>query len=151
MEIFSNILLALIVAVVASFLSIKVYTKNELWQKREQKYSELINQLLVMLKYYSDKIDDGHGPSFTKLNIINENEYENSIYKIELVSLYPAYLLDPKISKMLNNLVSSSKALIGTEALGNRFEYFDRMGAETKSTIEQINTIAKKHLNIKNN
>lgn len=56
-----DILLSLIVAVVASFvtvhLSLRSFHRQKLWKKKEEAYSDILSALFDMKAYYSDAIE----------------------------------------------------------------------------------------------
>ena len=53
-----NLIIAIIVAVIASNLSLKGFYKQEIWLRKEVKYSQVIDSLSKMQRYYGHIIDD---------------------------------------------------------------------------------------------
>ncbi len=144
-----NLIIAIVVAVITAQLSIKEFYKQEIWLRKEDRYSEIIKDLSILQKYYGDIFDEALGIlGANGINDFLENEHKMSIRRLELVVLSQGFILKKEALQTLQQLFISSKTETDDERMGNYVGYFDRMYGETKHAKDEIIKIANEDLGL---
>lgn len=147
-----NLIIAIVVSIITSYLSLRGFYKKEIWLRKEAKYSQIVDSLNKIQQYYSNIIDDLSGVS--QVNESEEDELNKMEYKIakrdlEILSSSPMFIIHKDISDILNELVLSSNTMTKEERMGDYFSYYDRLLYEVKQTKRKIAEIANKDLGIR--
>ncbi|SEV83095.1 hypothetical protein [[Clostridium] fimetarium] len=150
-----NLIIAIIVAVLTSNLSLRGFYRQEIWLRKETKYSQIIDSLNKTQRYYWHLIDEHSGC------IENENDEENverelreeeyilAKRELEMLSSSPVFMLNNEVIDILDELMKSSSTKSEDERNGDWVSYFDRPGYEAKEAKIKIAEIANKDLGIK--
>lgn len=144
-----NLIIAIIVAVVASRLAVKGFYRQEIWLRKEQKYSEIIEELNIIQKHYGDWVDEIIGATRRENDdLLTISEYRKSKRELELISQDGFLVIDNEIADILRELFKSSEEMTLNEQQGDVFGYADRMYAETRDSKIKIINIARKDLGL---
>lgn len=144
-----NLIIAIIVAVITAKLSIKGFYKQEIWLRKENRYSDIINDLSMLQRYYGHVFDKAAGFSeLTYMEELLEEEYNISRRQLELISFSQGFILKREVAQILSKLFSSSKDKSSNERMGDYCAYFDRMYSETQEAKVMIIEIANKDLKL---
>ncbi|OZV13474.1 hypothetical protein CIW83_02715 [Tissierella sp. P1] len=146
-----NFIISIIVAVVTAKIAIKDFYRQEIWLRKESKYSEIIGNLSILQKYYGDMFDEfvGESESIVDDDLIKK-KYNTSLRELELVTFSNGFMLNPKVSDILSQLFYSARNKTENERMGDFVSYIDRMYGEIRDSKEKIIEIAKKDLKVKN-
>lgn len=153
MEYFSvliSLIIAIVVAVITSNLSLRGFYKQEIWLRKETKYSQIIDSLSKLQRYYGNIVDDISGNSISD-NIRDEadvGEYKIAKRELELLASSPILMTHKDVSDILNDLVISASTKTKEESSGDYFSYYDRLWFESKEAKIKIAAIANKDLGI---
>lgn len=148
-DVLINILIALVIAIATANLTIKGFYKQEIWLRKERKYSQLIEELCIIHKYFIDIFEEYCTNGAVEVESqISRHEYEIARKNIELINASSGLILDSGISIVIDDF---KKILImqGDELEGDYFSYYDRVSFELINTIEKIKEVASKDLRIK--
>jgi len=147
-----NLFVSIITAIIASFitakLTLKYFFKQEIWLRKEKKYSEIIDRLCMLLNYYEKEsanyvlIEDNN---FTDDFI---SEYKKALTEMEKIRYSTGFIIKPEVNEIIDNMINDF-ALEGEELQGNHFAYIDRVSSIIKETIGKIIDIANTDLEIK--
>lgn len=140
-----NLIIAIIVSIITAKLSIKGFHKQEIWLRKEKKYSFIISSLILLQKHSLDVLE-----SLGNSNDINFTYNLNKMYKtrkdLELLSLSPSFILDENISIILKELLDKT-AIIEDDDV-TYYEFYDVMYDKTRIAITEIDKLAHKDLKI---
>lgn len=153
LSILINLVIAIIVAVMTSNLSLRGFYRQEIWLRKETKYSQIIDSLNKMQRYYWHLIDVHSGSiENDEKNVeleLREEEYMLAKRELEMLSSSPVFMLNNEVIDILDGLMKSSNKKTEDERNGDWFSYFDRLGYEAKEAKIKIAEIASKDLKIK--
>lgn len=142
-----NLSISIIVAIVTANLTIRSFYRQEIWLRKELKYSEIIQEMSVLQTHYSHLFDNMCG---CENNIqILEEEFLAAKIKLELLSINSSLIIKPDVSDIILDLFKSSSKK-GDELKGDYGSYYDRMAYEVKEAMNKIINLAKKDLKIIN-
>lgn len=111
MGFFENLLLSLLSASVASYLtahwSLRKFYSEKWWDKREKAYTELLDALYDLLQYCEVKKEDygdGAGYGEDKLDELGRR-YSAGIWRIKRAAEIGAFVISPSAADVLKKLV----------------------------------------------
>lgn len=148
-----SLIIAIVVAVVTSNLSLRGFYRQEVWLRKETKYSQIVNSLNKMQRYYW-KVNDEHlgvtdSNESDEEKELREREFMFAKRELEELSTSPLFMVNPEVVEILSDLVVSSNSKTTDEISGDWFSYFDRLGYESQEAKTKIAKIANKDLGIK--
>lgn len=146
--IFINIFISILVAVITAKLALGGFYKQELWLRKEKKYSEITDKLVLLKKYYGDLFDEFVSNGEIERDVSYEEEYKKAKREIELISLGSNLIINESVIERLERLMKASQHQTKNEIQGDIVSYFDRMYGEVEDTRKEIVKLAKKDLNI---
>lgn len=145
-----NLIIAIVVAVVTSNLSLRGFYKQEIWLRKETKYSKIIDALNKIQRYYGYLMDRLSGmlelDECSYENGVKEKEYMIAKRELEILSSTPILMIHKDVSDILNELVISSNTKTKDERMGDYFSYYDRLHFEVQEAKIKTATIANKDL-----
>jgi hypothetical protein len=153
-EILINLAIAIVVAIITAIitakLALKGFYKKETWPRKEKKYSEIMDNLSILQKDYSDMY--GSYTGIKKDIEINDDNYIIELNRakkdLKLLSITPSFIIDNDVRMIIKVLFEASEKQIGDEARGDYYSYLGRMCDEVKVAIEKIDRVARKDLKI---
>lgn len=144
-----NLLISIIVAIIVAKLAIKGFYRQEVWLRKEKKYSQIIEELNIVQKHYGDWVDDIIGSSRgQEYDLETIKEFRKAKRELELISQEGFLVIDNNISDIVGELFASSKNMTANERQGDSFSYADRMYGETRDAKIEIINIARKDLRL---
>ena len=144
-----NLLISIVVAMIAAKLAVKGFYRQEIWLRKEKKYSQIIEALNIVQKHYGDWMDEIMGASTREESGLETiKEYMKSKRELELISQEGFLVINNDIPDILRELFQSSEKMTLNEQQGDAFGYADRMYAETIDAKKEIIRIAKKDLRL---
>lgn len=148
-----NLGIAIMVAIITSKLALKGFFRQEIWLRKEAKYSQIIDSLNKIQQFYWRMIDESSGEIDEAEDDLvrqkREEDFKNASREMELLATSPSFIISPKVHDIINDLVESSHTKTSEERMGNWFAYYDRLGYEAKEAKHKITEIAKKDLGIR--
>ena len=148
-----NLIIAIMVAILTSKLSLRGFYRHEIWLRKEMKYSQIIDSLNKIQRYYWHLIDVHSGSKENdEKNVeleLREEEYILAKRELEMLSSSPVFMINNEVIDILNGLMKSSNTKSEDERKGDWFSYFDRLGYEAKEAKIRIAEIANKDLGIR--
>ena len=148
-----NLIIAIMVAILTSKLSLRGFYRQEIWLRKEMKYSQIIDSLNKIQRYYWHLIDVHSGSKENdEKNVeleLREEEYILAKRELEMLSSSPVFMINNEVIDILNGLMKSSNTKSEDERKGDWFSYFDRLGYEAKEAKIRIAEIANKDLGIR--
>ncbi|MBG0763349.1 MAG: hypothetical protein H0S78_00435 [Tissierellales bacterium] len=148
LELLLNLILATSVSVLTAYLTLKHFYKKEIWLRKEKIYSQIINDLVVLLDYFNKEYD-----SVLSFNKVGEDEfnirkeYDRAKREIEKLRYTAGYLIKPEVNKLLSKMIKEISNMNIEERQGNYVGYLDRASESVDETIKKIIEIADKDLN----
>lgn len=144
-----NFIIAIIVAVITAKITIREFYSKEIWLRKESRYSQVIEHLSILQKYYGDVFDKFTGASELKTDEDSINkEYITSLRELEIVAFSQGFILAEEVSEILNQLFYSSRNQTSNERMGDMVSYFDRMYCEVRDSKKRIIEIANRDLKL---
>lgn len=141
--------ISIIVAIITAKLAVKGFYRQEIWLRKEKKYSKIIEELNIVQKHYGDWMDEIMGyPKSKKVDLEIIKEYRMAERELELISQEGFLVINGDVSDILVELFKSSKNMNLNEQQGDSFGYADRMYVETRDAKIEIINIARKDLRL---
>jgi len=146
-EMIFTLFVSIIVAIITAIISQRNFYKNELWLRKEKAYTNIINNLGVLQKHYSDMLDDAFG--IKKYNSNDSKAEVNSAQReLERISLMPSFIIKSEVQSILEKLFHAASIEVGDEKDGNYFAYYERIHEEIKKSIKRITELARTDLKV---
>ena len=140
--------ISIVVAVVTAVISQKGFYKKETWLRKEKKYSEIIDNLSILLKYYGDMFHDSVGAKkYNGEDCIEE--INKAKHELERLSMIPSFIINSKVRDILKELFHQANIKFGDDNCHDFASYLDRMYGVTKDSIIEIDSLARRDLKIK--
>lgn len=144
---FITFIISIFLALFTSRISHRFFYKQELWLRKEKRYSDILDSLSILLKHYADLIDESIG-----IKEYNYRDCKEVIMKaqqeLERLSMMPSFIIDKKVLVILKALFQAASDRIGNEREGDYFSYYERVYGEIKQSIEGIDRLARKDLKV---
>jgi len=140
-----NLLVAIITATITAKLALNHFFRQEIWLRKEKKYSEIIDRLCVLLNYY-EKIWDS-AVEMETINFTEDylSEYQKAFTEIEKIGYSTGFIINPEVNEIINSMIKDFD-LEREELQGNHFAYIERIYYVIKETIKKIIVIANADL-----
>lgn len=142
-----SLLIALVTAIATATIALKHFYKQELWLRKEEKYSEIVEKMSVLMNYFKWAIGEEIDPRTSEEDGIKYyREYKEIRKEIEVLRFSEGFIINFKVTTVLRELISNLQR-IENEAK-HFFEIFDNSSVITITAINDIIQIANKDLKV---
>ena len=142
----STIIIGFLAAILGSWVALRKFKKEKLWERKEKSYSEIIDALYALLQHCEvHKEDFGQG---TGLSEDRERElainYNQAFWKIKKVTDIGAFVISAKAHKVLVTLMDREKLDWNNNP---RWELYENDYQGFQQALNEIVKIASRELN----
>lgn len=142
-----NVVLSAGVAILTAWLSLKHFYRQEKWLRKEKKYSEIIENLVILLEYFNKEFERATGMT----EYIDDNDdfiknYDNAKREIEKLRHTTGYLINPKVNVILNDMLKQFGFITVNERQGDYAGHMDRVYGVINEALKKIIQLADKDL-----
>lgn len=135
--------------------SFKEFHKKEIWLRKEEKYTELVNLLSDLNLYYNEQWSYATGEcsdnNKSKVDAKLYEEIPNIKYKLEIIKLSKGFIMNKEVGIIIENLLLELNSKSLNESMGDVFSYVDRVNFAVEKAKDEIIKIANKDLGIEKN
>jgi len=142
-----NLIVAIITATITAKLTLNHFFRQEIWLRKEKKYSEIIDRLCMLLNYYEKEWDSTVEMKTIDFTEDFLSEYKKALTEMEKIRYSTGFIIKPEVNKIIDSVIKDF-ALEGEELQGNYFAHTDRVYSVIKETITKIIVIANTDLKI---
>jgi len=148
-QLVTNLLVAITVAIITAKLSLNHFYKREIWLRKEAKYSEIVDKLSAILNYKSKEYDIYVFNEEIDIDKNLEIEYKESLLALEKLRYSTGFIIDSEVNKIIDEMIKDFRIKGENEIQGDLFGHLDRVYSVINDSIPKIIEIANKDLNRK--
>lgn len=139
--------MACLVAILTASLTLRQFYQQEIWLRKEQRYSEIISILSVILRYNDIKyLIFTNQISSTDYSDELELEYQKAKKELELLRYSSGFVIKPEVNNIINEIWSAYEYKSLREHQGDMEEYIGRIYKEIEQSMSKIIEIANDDL-----
>ena len=150
MEYLSKILVPLLIGFVSayfgSYLAVRKFKKEKLWERRERAYTEIIDALYAMLQHCEiHKEDYGQGTGYSKEKELEfRDAYSAAHWKIKKTTDIGAFVISNEAHKAL--MVLRNREMLCWDS-NPKFDIYEQEFEHFQKALNKILVIANKEIN----
>lgn len=147
LEVAFSVIIAIITALITAKVALRHFYRQEIWLRKDKKYSEIIDKLCALMNY-----QDNQWGKFVlnKNNALEEElieqEYKNAKKDLEKIRFSIGFIINPKVNKIISEMIEDFEIKDINERQGDIGSQIDRVYGVIKEAIEKIIEIANEDL-----
>lgn len=142
-----NLIIAIITAIMTARMALSHFYRQEIWLRKEKKYSEIIDKLCTLLNYQEKQRDYF---LMDKENEVEQEsielEYKNAEIELEKVRFSTGFIIKSEVNEIISDMIKEFELKGKNELQGDIVGYIDRVSEIIKGSIEKVIKIANDDL-----